>query len=265
MGLIAIAGFLLSASIFFFIVPRLVRTLLNVVAPRWAKRLYIPSLLFSILLVWCAFNAKKLSEQVVMTVVSRDCGWQEFKTVSQVPGIFLDGDRTGGLHPLRDGRFFDNWYMATESALLYGYSLRVRGPSMNDERRYEILERTLRYGIRSTYERVALNVVRSTDFLMDFDKDEILAKNIGYTYIPREQLPDMWDILLIFLFPYQPSGECGADDLEVNRNRYTHVLPPKSELSEDEVAALVGSKAKYTYGMGIWPLPRAEVTVDGGR
>jgi hypothetical protein len=65
----------------FLIVPRLIRTLLNIVAPRWAKRLYIPSLLFFILLVWCAFNARKLSEQVVMTVVSRDCGWQEFKAV----------------------------------------------------------------------------------------------------------------------------------------------------------------------------------------
>jgi hypothetical protein len=255
MGIIALAGFLASASIFFLIVPRLVRALLNIVAPRSAARLYIPSLLFSIVLVWCAFNARKLSEQVVMTLVSRDCGWQEFKLVSPVPGIFFDGDRAGGPHPLRGRRPIPYWYVATESASRDGYSLWVGGPTLNDSRGYENSERTLRYGIRSTYERVALNVVRTTDLLIDFDKEEILAKNIGYTYTPSEKNPDMWDILLVFLFPFQPFGECGADDNELNKPRYTHVLPPKSALSEDEVAALVGSNAKYTYGRGVWAQP----------
>ena len=255
MGIIAAAGFLVSASIFFLIVPRLVRALLNVVAPTRAKRLYIPSLLFSIVFVWCAFNARKLSEQVVMTVVSRDCGWQEFKSVSPLPGIFFDGDHAGGLHPLRDRRPIPYWYVTTESASRHGYTLRVRGPTLNDYRHYEKSERTLRYGIRTTYERVALNVVRTTDILMDFDNEEILAKNIGYTYMPSEKNPDMRDIRLVFLLPFQPFGECGADDDEINKTRYTHVLPPKSELSQDEVAALVGSKTKYTYGSGIWSQP----------
>jgi hypothetical protein len=220
------------------------------------RRLYIPSLLISILLLWCAFNARKLSEQAVMTTVSKDCGWQESKTVSPVSGVFLDADTgVGGLHPIREPRFFQYWYAAAESPMRFGYSLQVSGPSRNDSRVFEIPERTLRYGIRSKYERVALNVVRTTDILMDFDNDEILAKNIGYAYMPSEKRPDMWDIFFAFLIPYQPSGECGADDLHANKSRFTHVLPPKSKLSVEEVAALIGSNAKYIGGTGIWQSP----------
>jgi len=75
---------------------------------------------------------------------------------------------------------------------------------------------------------------------MDFDQNEVLAKNIGYRYAPVHHLFDMKDLLLFFLFPYTPSGECGLDD-EVNKNRYTHVLQPrKADLSPDEISVLVG-------------------------
>jgi hypothetical protein len=180
--------------------------------------------LFAVLCL-AVINIKGLASQLMMEGVSRDCGWTEYKAGNQVDGLYLE---TVG---------YESWRGVSTDASFDAYpvvELNYNGEitrnlthAKTGDGSLKIEHRTLRYGVRSRREHASPNIVRIENDLMDFDKEDVLAKEIKYDFIKEDD--GLWSTknLIYFFVNFHPAG-CGRLSTSESTKRFMHVLQPIS-------------------------------------
>jgi hypothetical protein len=199
---------ILPVAIFFVVIWVALSVSLATGAVLILKRLHVGRvaqvLVFLVVLgvSWFAPNIKGLSAQRRINAIAKDCGWAVFKTVDAVDGVYLDA-REGG-----SASFF---YKE-----IYG--------NIEDGSRGE--KRTFRYGFRSSHSMVTSDIQKDVTLIMDFDKNEILARHVEYSFSATNWPRTVTDYA-IALITVRPKP-CGFSDALDSGHMYRKILSPKN-------------------------------------
>jgi len=221
MGLIALVGLLLAAAglvgcgilVFFFLRLIISRTIF-----RWI--LFLPTTIVLFIALWAFLNANNLQAQSRMNSLGKDCGWAVYKTAQGVDGLYVE--QTGfratdsGVSPLLIHNY-DTETLNDQGQILHAGRDEYPGQP--------IAKRTFHYGIRNVQESIYPDIVRTTETLLDFDTNEVYAKNVEYWFSSNNTPSNDISTLIFFFVAYHPSG-CGEVRSEEEEKRIKDVFPP---------------------------------------
>jgi len=236
MGLVALFGFLVCTSVVFsmsagvaFLTTKLFK-FENVTA----RRICFASIALGVpAAIWTVFNFQNLYRQHELNAVMTGCGWNAYKTISDVEGVFLDSE-TEKLDALKSGYFLE-LYPAVE----YRHGKEVIRRKHNAFGKVEsetLSQRTFRFGVRTTSEVLQNNIQRQKIEIVDFDSQDTLAENVSYSLNDRKQT-QLKDLLLAFV-TYHPKG-CGWMSGQPD-DRYMSVLQPRGVIPKEQYESISG-------------------------
>jgi hypothetical protein len=207
----------------------------------FGKLLQLPAYALILAVAWYIPNATALNDQKRMDSIATHCGWTINRTIRGVPGVFVESPpdefRWNGfaeLYPSVEHQVAPNDFLRTYASRLtlpskivqtgastdISYST-VQLPKKPDE---HSSVRTLQFGVRYAHSTVEDRIRRDEETVLDFDSQEVLAKNVTYSFEtpgPRGLL----EYAVAFL-TYQPKG-CGANTGSDSEFLYLRILIPE--------------------------------------
>ncbi|MDR3481120.1 MAG: hypothetical protein P4L91_10440 [Burkholderiaceae bacterium] len=161
--------------------------------------------------VWCYMNRDALFDQLTLYQGYDDCGWREYKTIKNIDGIYIDSYFLDATQQARE--IFAKYYPAIE------YD---QNESVMHQDKFGLSDtqsqRKFRYGVRFIKNVAEKKFLRTETDFVDFDSNEIIAKDV--TYSIKENENTFWTIFFLFV---QYHASCGAGH-EVEH--YTHAFQP---------------------------------------
>ena len=142
----------------------------------------VPQLLAAIGVVgvcWLVPNIGGLQERYAFSKVTTDCGWTVYKKAPPVEGIYAD------VTPRSHMPGYYDTYLGYYGKVQHETRRGEIGEVARGGKYVSIPARTLRYGIRLDREDLPRGVERYTQMVMDYDKNEVLAKYVVYDLARR--------------------------------------------------------------------------------